>query len=295
MKARHYERIPFEDERLPIRINYDSVLPAKNKKPEPFSWHEQIEFLVFRRGEAAVYCSDRRIRARAGEVVLINPFEMHRVEPLGETGYDCVMIDSSLYLSDPHGICETRYFDLLTDSHVCFSNHLVGDGEVLFYLNGLCREMKQREFSYELAVKSHVFGLFGVLFRRHVPEGSVFFRMAENLEHYERIKPALDRMNAQLSQRITLRELASACNVSEAHFCRLFRQITSATPMQYLTDLRLSRSAQLLQRTDRSVSEIAWETGFESPGYFCRRFKEKYGVSPRQLRRRKGENENESK
>ena len=53
--------------------------------------------------------------------------------------------------------------------------------------------------------------------------------------------------------------------------------------MCYLNELRMKRAAELLlQRSDRYIKEIAAEVGIDDPFYFTRRFKEYYGVSPKE-------------
>ena len=109
--------------------------------------------------------------------------------------------------------------------------------------------------------------------------------MVDNVERYERIKPVLEYMRRNLSEPIRLEALAQQCNLSAAHFCRVFRQITGTTPVQYLTNLRLHQAAALLRRTNRSISQIAEEVGFDDVGYMSRCFKKQFGMTPTQAKR----------
>jgi len=285
--AQYYEHIPFEDTALPIRINPDCILqPQPGEENWPYFWHEQIEFLYFRRGSARILCGDRDFVAQAGELILINPYELHQVRyHSGELLYDCVMIDASLYRDSRQGICDTRYFDLLSDSYACFDNRLGESRELIGHMEALRRELENKGVAYELSVKAHVFAMFVELFRRHVRSRTTFRQMVDNIERYERIKPVLEYMRLNISEPIRLEALAKQCNVSPAHFCRIFRQITGTTPLQYLTNLRLHQAAALLRRTDRSISQIAAEVGFDDVGYMSRCFKNQFGMTPTQVKR----------
>lgn len=285
--AQYYQHIPFEDTDLPIRINPDCTLtPQRAEEKWPFSWHEQIEFLYFRQGSAKILCGDRTIVAEAGDLILINPYELHQVNyHSGQPLYDCLMIDASLYRDTRQGICDTRYFDLLSDTHACFDNHLGQDPELVAHMEALRRELLEQGVAYELSVKAHVFGLFVCLFRHHVRSRTTFRQMVDNIERYERIKPVLEYMRQNISEPIRLEALAKQCSLSPAHFCRVFRQITGTTPVQYLTTLRLHQAAALLRRTDRSVSQIAEEVGFDDVGYMSRCFKKQFGMTPTQVKR----------
>ena len=287
----YYQHIPFEDTALPIRINPDCILESREAGENwPYAWHEQIEFLFFYRGGARILCGDRSYIASDGDIFLINPYELHKVIwHSGSPFYDCVMIDASLYRDARQGICDTRYFDLLTDSHACFENRLTHSPMVAEHLSALRRELEEKGVAYELSVKAHVYGLFVELFRSHIRSRTTFRQMVDNIERYERIKPVLEYMRRNLSETIRLEALAQQCSVSPAHFCRIFRQITGTTPVQYLTNLRLHQAAALLRRTDRSISQIAAEVGFDDVGYMSRCFKKQFGLTPTQVKRQASE------
>lgn len=287
-KPQQYQRIPFDDMALPIRIIHDMSLNLENIYRENLlSWHEQIEILYFHRGEATVYCGNRAYTVKAGEVIIVNPYEMHQATyKSGSPLYDCLMIDASLYKTDSPKAEVERYFDLLSDAHVCFNNHIADDGEFVRCIEAICNEIKNKELMYELSVKSHVYNMLICLFRRHVYRGSPFRQLVENVERHDRIKPALELMKSKLAEHISLEELAGACHLSSSHFCRLFRQITGYSPIQYLLDIRLQEAATLLKRTDNSITQIAYEVGFDDVGYFSRKFKEQFGMSPTQAKKR---------
>lgn len=87
---------------------------------------------------------------------------------------------------------------------------------------------------------------------------------------------------------LTLDAVAEAVYLSRWHLSRTFRQQTGRRFVEYLTNLRLERSAALLANTDRSVTEIARQVGYREPGHFQRTFKRWAGVSPSQYRGRRG-------
>ena len=74
--------------------------------------------------------------------------------------------------------------------------------------------------------------------------------------------------------------------VSEAHFARSFKQAFGVPPHRYLLTRRIERATALLRDTDRSITEIAFETGWASLGTFGRVFRDITGQSPGELRAR---------
>ena len=106
----------------------------------------------------------------------------------------------------------------------------------------------------------------------------------------EPVERALSWLFARLEDDATipvaLDALARAAFVSPEHLCRLFKTSTNYSPLEVVRLARLDRAALLLSRTNFSVGEIAHLTGFASPFHFSRAFKEAYGSSPRELRKK---------
>ena len=101
-----------------------------------------------------------------------------------------------------------------------------------------------------------------------------------------RLLRAKDRMDAASHEEWPIARLARASGVSEAHFARSFRQAFGVPPHRYLLTRRLERATALLRDTDLSVTEIAFQTGWESLGTFGRTFRDVTGASPSDLRAR---------
>lgn len=80
--------------------------------------------------------------------------------------------------------------------------------------------------------------------------------------------------------------LAQVSGVSKAHFARSFKEAFGAPPHRYLLTRRIERAAALLRDTDLLITDIAFQTGWNSLGTFARIFRDITGESPSELRRR---------
>lgn len=109
-------------------------------------------------------------------------------------------------------------------------------------------------------------------------------RSSTRAEIYLRLHRAKDFMDASLNQPIALSQIAEVAWFSPHHFLRLFKQVFHETPHQYLTRRRLEKAQHLLSKTDRSVTEICNEVGFESLGSFSWLFRRHVGMSPETFR-----------
>jgi len=101
-----------------------------------------------------------------------------------------------------------------------------------------------------------------------------------------RLLRAKDRMDAASHEDSPVRRLARVSGVSEAHFARSFKQAFGVPPHRYLLTRRIERAMALLRETDLSLTEIAFQTGWESLGTFGRVFRDVTGESPGVIRAR---------
>lgn len=85
-------------------------------------------------------------------------------------------------------------------------------------------------------------------------------------------------------QKITPQDIASSVNIGYSIFRKMFKKYTGFSPMQYILEMRIQKSKELLTNTDKSSQEIAFETGFESSVNFCILFKKRTGFTPLQYR-----------
>jgi transcriptional regulator GlxA family with amidase domain len=101
-----------------------------------------------------------------------------------------------------------------------------------------------------------------------------------------RLLRARDRIDAGSHEEWPVPRLARVSGVSEAHFARSFKEAFGVPPHRYLLTRRLERAKALLRDTDLPVTEIAFQTGWNSLGTFGRTFRDVTGESPGALRSR---------
>src|SRR3546814_6761090 len=83
-----------------------------------------------------------------------------------------------------------------------------------------------------------------------------------------------------IEEPLTIDELAACVKISKRQLERRFCSFLGATPTCYYLELRLTRARQLIQQTNRSVTEIVVATEFVSSPHFPRRFRDFFGVLP---------------
>jgi AraC family transcriptional regulator len=101
-----------------------------------------------------------------------------------------------------------------------------------------------------------------------------------------RVSAALELIDSNLHERISITDLARAVNLSRWRFCHLFKTETSLSPSVYIGTLRMLEAEKMLVGTFLSVKEIRAELGNLDRTHFSRAFKKFRGLTPAQFRRR---------
>lgn len=95
------------------------------------------------------------------------------------------------------------------------------------------------------------------------------------------IRKALEYTEQHMSDPdFSVEELSRELGMSRVHLYKKLSSLTGKTPIEFIRIIRLKRAAQLLQESQLTVSEIAYEVGFNNPKYFRKYFKDEFGILP---------------
>ena len=97
---------------------------------------------------------------------------------------------------------------------------------------------------------------------------------------------ATDWIYDRFTENFEISEAAAVIGVSAEHFCRMCKEYTGKRPFEYVTELRIERAKSLIMSdSEKSISEIAAETGYSDTSYFIRKFRSFEGISPGKYRK----------
>ena len=117
---------------------------------------------------------------------------------------------------------------------------------------------------------------------------------AERKAEDEKLSPLdrkfFDRLKETISlhlseSNIKVEDIGAEIGLSRVQLYRKVKAITGLSPNELLRSMRLRKAHELITGTDMPISEIAYDTGFSSPGYFSKCFRDEYGVSPSDIRK----------
>lgn len=95
------------------------------------------------------------------------------------------------------------------------------------------------------------------------------------------VAAALNYISAHLAEPLTVDLLAAQVNLSPSAFSRLFRDITSRSPYQFVKEMRLNRARELVVEGQLAVVDVSRAVGYSSPSHFIKEFRNRFGSTPR--------------
>lgn len=270
--------ISFKDTAFPIIVNAERR--AGNEKS---FFHEEIEIKYVLSGTVTTMIDTEMVSAEKGDIIFFNPYEVHSnvVIDSQEGSYHLLVIGLDFFGSQ--GLADIDLRNIFMHNKVRFNN-LIKNKRAAAIIKAVVLEMTEQKKYYKSAVKALLQELFIILQREEISAEEGKTSEDERVRMYSSVEPAVQEIRDNYSKKISGDKLAALCNMSRYHFCRSFKKIMGMTAVQYQTQCRLKIAEILLKNGDKTVSEIAHETGFEDEAYFSRCYKKNKGVSPKTAR-----------
>lgn len=251
----------------------------------PSHWHEQFMLMYIKKGELLLQCGTKKIVAEEESIAIINPNEMHSGEVQGSIlEYYSMKIDLLLLLGNQSDLQQTMYTELLLKQRLLFENKIVNDDLLLGCIKNIITEYEEKKEGYELALRGLGYQILTILLRHYTKNVSNQSELDMQYRRINQIKPAITYMESHLAEKITLEQLSEVTFLSPVHFSRVFKVVAGFSPMEFLNHIRVQKAVQQLANTDKTIVEIAMESGFNDSNYFSRIFKKYRKETPSEFR-----------
>lgn len=227
--------------------------------------YDSILALYVADGNITFIQNDIEVKAEKGELLLINCCRKHRYFTKTSAKTIWVHFDGS----------ESRaWFDEIKSQK---GQKIKDSGRLASLLREIVDNIKNDENEY--LISGRIYSLLCDI-------SSVSERSAQD-DKLISINNAKQYMKEHLGECLTVSSMAKAAHLSPSYFSKLFKEATGSSPYDFLLNLRLEKAKELLHQTNLSVSEIAYQTGFNSDANFIYFFKKETNISPLKFRKLK--------
>lgn len=247
----------------------------------PTHWHREPELFILLGGEVRIRAGGDTVTLRAGEGCLINGSTLHGFTACSDPcPYRSIVFDPGLVAGEPGSIFDTKYVRPL----LCGAPWQIVDArETVFFaaFDRVFSACASEAPGYELAVRAALSELVFFFIRR---DGAAAPVLPEGIGQ-ARLKQMVLFIHENTDRTLTLAEIARAASVCPRECQRIFRRYLHYGPTEYARRRRILAAAELLATTEREITTIALDCGFDSPAYFSAQFRRVVGSTPSAYRR----------
>ncbi|WP_168122061.1 AraC family transcriptional regulator [Paenibacillus sp. HB172176] len=276
------EKVPYDNPLLSLR-----VFKSQRTPPSYTDWHyhKQLELLLVLDGEIDVYLNDSHIRLGSGDVCMIGTSELHRDISLTALDYIVLQFDLEPFF-DHSSIPYMRFFSEkhlpLSRINYIYQENLEVREETAACISRILEEATNKETGYELAVSILIKQILLVLLRN---DTRGFLVAQDNFDKF-RLKPVLDYIEDNLTERIQVEDACKIANMSYYYFVKFFKKTIGLSFTEYVNYQKIKRAERILLTKDLSISEVGEKIGMPNMAHFYKMFKKYNDCSPKQFQSR---------
>lgn len=271
----YYELIKKQDG-LPIKAHIQSGDRLK------MHWHRDIEIALVLQGSVNIRLGNDTHRLEEDELIIINNNCIHNATQVEEDSVVLIVKINPDYYS--------KYYSGL--NNIRFDCRVFDCGEreerldmIRHHLAKIIWEFNKKKDGFKLMVGSEVHLLLAYLVNncKIIPDGNERAKATNN--DMERIQRVVSYIDKNADKGVTLQEVADVENLNVYYMSHFIKRVLGISFQKYLNVIRLDKSLKLLSTTNKTITEISYESGFPSTKSLNRIFKRELNCSPSEYRR----------
>lgn len=279
------ETIQHGSKEYPFHFYYDN-LELFDFHCIEWHWHTEFEFVYVETGTVYFGISDKQFALSEGQGVFINSKILHRYFSQGNAIVPNFVLMPYFIAAQDSLIYQKYVLPIMASpmDYQIFSSDIPWQAEVL----SLMREMmaaQEKASDVELVNSYLIQKIWHILYQNTDVE---YMGKKENYSasSQARLQLMMQYIHQKFAYNISLSDIADQAKVSKSTALNLFQRYLGISPVTYLVNYRLQEAAKLLASTEKKVTVISKDTGFDSVDYFCKAFKKYYKLTPTEYRKK---------
>lgn len=245
----------------------------------PAHWHNHLEILYIISGKMSAYINEIVYELGAGDIVLVNPRDIHYTHIQEECEYYLLQIPG-VHLERISSDWKLLHFS----EYIPYTIQVDSLNRRLAYIfEEINRLNNGKEEGNHLLILTQLYQLLHLLYTDDSTLLSVQNKNRAERD-FHRIEQSMEYVKEHFREPLSLAEVAGQVSVSTEYFCRLFKKYTGRTFLEYVSQVRLSHFYEDLLQTDKSITFLLEKNGITNYKTFMKSFKATYGTTPAKLR-----------
>ncbi|MFI3211793.1 MAG: AraC family transcriptional regulator [Eubacteriales bacterium] len=259
-------------------IAFYHIEPSHPRYLMPYHWHTEYEIMRIIKGSFEMTINGQIFQFSADDIIFIYDGLLHGGTP-HDCIYECIVFDMNILLRDNH-ICSKQIQKLLAHEILIYQvlpKDIVGMQAII---NNLFESMHEKRTGYEFITHGSLYLFLGLILENKLYSENTEF--SSSTPHLAPLKNVLSYLEKHYMDEISLNHLANIAGMNPRYFCRYFKTLTNRPPIDYLNYYRIECAREQLSTTSLSITDVAFNCGFNEVSYFIRTFKKYLGVTPKQ-------------
>lgn len=260
---------------------YDESITDYDFNCIDWHWHTEFEFVYIESGMVHFNVGENNFDMSEGQGIFINSRVLHKMHSENDAVIPNFLFLPSLIAPTESLIYQKFVLPFLNSSldYYIFSNSQEWQVKILSEIQALIQLSRSEKNELQISIQlQKIWALITSNVIRLPKTQNV------NSSSLARLQMMMQYIHSNYSESISLLEIARAGKVSISTALNLFRNVLDTSPVNYLICYRLKKAALLLTNTEKKISAISTETGFNNTDYFCKTFKRIYSLTPTEYR-----------
>ena len=268
------QKITFKSDDFRITVS------AGSSKASQDAFHPEIEIKLFYEGDAIQTIGNKTIVATAGDITIVNPYEVHACIQTDFHNSKCYLILIDLDFFKDTNLIDVDLRTLLITHGAAFNNHIKNNKRLEQILMHVIEEVSEGKAYYQTIVRNLMAEFFSLLLRDELNESNPRLLSTKEVKKATAIAPAITKILNDYDKHIAIDDLAELCHLSKFYFCRVFKEVMGDTPTNYINNHRIRIAKAMLRDKSKSIQQIATLCGYNDVSYFYRCYKKVTGQAP---------------
>ncbi len=245
---------------------------GKNDNMVSPHFHDFYEIYYLESGERYHMIEGKLFKLSSGQLSIFKPNELHY-----SYGDKDVSFSRLLVYFDKSTIKHKEILSVLPDISGVYQINTTKNAEIYHLMNQILNEQNYENDFYMENMSNYVNQIVVNMLRN---KSNKIFSTEDTL-----ISQIITYINSNYMHKITVDEIAEHLFISKWHLCRKFKESTNDTIIQYLNKVRIIEAQKLLLESNKNITLISTEVGFESVTHFERVFKQMLFMTPTKYRK----------
>jgi len=253
-----------------------------NARIIPKHWHNHMEIIYILDGYLEVDINNSEYLIEKDQLIVISPRDIH------STAHK--LSNTSILLQIPYELLEDNIEAVQNIHFECNPymkdiQYITYQDDIKILLKSFAEIYKNKPLGYKLKINSLIYDLLFILvnkFSTSLPK----LNMQKTVRYLDRLELITKYVKKHYTECISLDDISAQAGLNPEYFSRFFKKYMGTTFLKYLNSVRLEHFYTDLINTDYSVTELIEKNGFTNYKMFMKLFKDTYGCTPSEMRKR---------